>query len=219
MVRAANPRRNRMNRPEVARRFLKISIFVILCLWITSVGLNAKEENTVKNHNKDDHKYFMTTGLMIRKTVEVPAAVDDVWKAWTTTEGVKSFFAVDGSVELAINGDYEMYFDPKQPEGLKGSEGCKVLSFVPGEMFSFTWNAPPTMPNVRKERTWVVLIFKELGPKKTQVYLFHLGWQMGEEWQQALQYFSKAWDVVLARLAYRFQNGPLDWKNPYTPGN
>lgn len=189
-------------------RMIKV-IMSVLCLIIPLLSLNAEQ---------DMKKYFMTTGLMIRKAAEVPASVDDVWKAWTTSEGVKTFFAENARVELAINGDYEIYFDASQPEGLKGSEDCKVLSFVPGEMFSFSWNAPPNMPEVRKERTWVVLLFKNLGPKKTRVYLFHLGWQMGEQWQKALQYFSAAWDVVLARLVYRFQYGPLDWKKPYTPG-
>jgi len=206
-----------MSKKTLAKPSLKIGVCIVLFLIATGLSTYAAKEKKEKTGDTNVNKYYMTTGLMIRKVVEVPASADDVWETWTTTEGVKTFFASDASVELAVNGDYEIYFAPTQPKALKGSEGCKVLSFVPGEMFSFTWNAPPSMPNVRKERTWVVLLFKEVEPKKTRVYLFHLGWQAGEEWQKALQYFSKAWDVVLARLAYRFQNGPLDWKNPYTP--
>lgn len=161
----------------------------------------------------------MTTGLMIRKAVMVPASADEVFDAFTTLEGVKTFFAPDASLELAVHGKYEMYFDPKAPKGQKGGEGNKILSFIPGEMLSFTWNAPPSLPNVRKEQTWVVLTFQPKGPKQTQVNLFHLGWQMGDEWQKAFQYFDKAWEVVLSRLAYRFQKGPIDWKKPFTPGN
>jgi len=162
-------------------------------------------------------KYFLSTGLMLRKVVEVPASPDDVWKAWTTPEGVKSFFAPETSLELAINGDYEMYFDPSAPAGQRGGEGNKVLSFLPGEMLSFTWNAPPSLPNVRKERTWVVIYFQALDAKKTKVSFIHLGWQVGEEWQKALQYFDRAWDIVLGRLQYRFAVGPIDWEKPFTP--
>lgn len=168
---------------------------------------------------KEEKKFFLTTGLMIRKVVDVSASVDDAWQAWTTTEGVTTFFAPQALVELAVGGNYEMYFDPKQPEGQKGSEGCKILSFVPGEMLSFTWSAPPSMPAVRVERTWVVLFFQPLEAKKTRISLVHLGWQVGEEWQKALQYFDKAWELVLGRLQYRFDKGPLDWKNPFTPSN
>ncbi len=164
-----------------------------------------------------EKKLSLSTGLAIRKEVIVPATVDEVWQAWTTQEGVVTFFAPKASVELAVGGDYEMYFDPKQPRGQRGSEDCKILSFVPYEMLSFTWSAPPSMPAVRKERTWVVLFFRSLEEKKTQVTMVHLGWQVGEEWQKALQYFDKAWELVLSRLQYRFQTGPLNWEKPYQP--
>ena len=159
----------------------------------------------------------MTTGLAIRKMVIVPAPVDEVWQVWTTTEGVTTFFAPKAKVELAVGGAYEMFFDPKQPEGLKGSEGCIILSFVPGEMLSFTWNAPPSLPGIRNKHTWVVLYFQALEKDKTKVSLVHLGWRMGEEWQKAIKYFDSAWEVVLGRLQYRFQESPLDWKKPFTP--
>jgi len=163
-------------------------------------------------------KIELTTGLAIRKAVIVPAPIGDVWKAMTTEKGVVTFFAPGAAVELAVGGKYEMYFAPKQPKGQKGGEGNKILSFSPEEMLSFTWNAPPSLPEVRKEKTWVVLTFKPLEAGKTQVSLIHLGWRIGEEWQKALQYFDKAWEVVLGRLQYRFQTGPIDWKKPFTPG-
>lgn len=165
-----------------------------------------------------EDKLFLSTGLIIRKTVDVNAAVDNTWEAWTTDEGVRSFFAPGSRIELAIGGDYELYFDRKGKTGQKGSEGCKILSFLPGEMLSFTWNNPPSIPDIRNEHTWVVLFFQSMEEEKTRVTLVHLGWQAGESWQKALKYFDKAWDLVLGRLQYRFLNGPLDWKNPFTPG-
>lgn len=207
---------------------LRVVWGVLLALVVTGMltGLQGtsygepkvKKKREVKQMTfTKEKKLFMTTGLMIRKAVILPASVDETWQAWTTTEGVTTFFAPEASVELAVGGDYEMYFDPKQPEGLRGSEGCKILSFVPGEMLSFTWNAPPSIPEVRGEHTWVVLTFHALEPKKTQVSLIHLGWQVGEQWQKALQYFDRAWEVVLGRLHYRFQKEPINWKSPFTP--
>lgn len=192
--------------------------FVLVMVTMGLIVLQGDIYGTPKSKKKKKgeqmetgKKLFLTTGLIIRKIVEVPAPVDDVWKAWTTLEGVKTFFAPEASLELAVGGDYEMYFDPKQPKGLRGGEGCKILSFVPGEMLSFTWNAPPSLPEVRKEKTWVVLTFQPLEGNKTRVSLIHLGWQAGEEWQKALKYFDRAWEVVLGRLQYRFQTGPINW--------
>jgi len=199
----------------------RLGLFLLIFSLGTVIFSNALfslPEKKDSNETARGKKLFLTTGLAIRKAVVVPASVDEVWAAWTTEKGVKTFFAPEASVELAIGGNYEMYFAPKQPKGLRGGEGCRILSFVPGEMLSFTWNAPPSLPEVRKEFTWVVLYFKALEGNKTRVSLVHVGWQAGEEWQKALQYFDKAWEVVLGRLQYRFQKGPIDWKKPFTPG-
>ena len=193
-------------------------IAVVVGMTVIPGSLSALPEEPPAGASGMVQKIPFTTGLAIRKAVIVPAPVDTVWDAWTTEKGVITFFAPEASVELAVGGNYEMYFAPDQPKGLRGGEGCKILSFVPGEMLSFTWNAPPSLPQVRKEFTWVVLYFKALENNKTQVSMIHLGWQVGEEWQKALQYFDKAWEVVLGRLQYRFQNQPIDWKNPFTPG-
>jgi uncharacterized protein YndB with AHSA1/START domain len=154
---------------------------------------------------------------VIRKEVAVSAGLDQVWKAWTTLEGITTFFAPEARVELAIGGRYEMLFDLDAPPGSQGSEDCRVLSYLPGEMLSFDWSAPPQFPTVRRERTWVVV---QLGPQPegtTMVRLTHLGWREGDEWERVFAYFTRAWDVVLARLAHRFVVGPIDWENPYRP--
>jgi uncharacterized protein YndB with AHSA1/START domain len=57
--------------------------------------------------------------------VIVQASIDRVWEAWTTVEGVKSFFAPDPTVDLKIGGSYEMYFDLKAAAGFKGGEGLR----------------------------------------------------------------------------------------------
>lgn len=206
------------------RRVLRPAVLAVLVffLWTAFPGAHHSLEASPKKKKKIEdlqapQKLYLTTGLMIRKAVDVAASADDVFKAWTTSEGAVTFFAPKASVELAVGGAYEMVFDRKQKKGLRGSEGCKILSFVPGEFLSFTWNAPPSMPTVRKVHTWLVLHFQPLSPQKTRVSMIHLGWQAGEEWQKALKYFDRAWEVVLGRLQYRFSKGPINWKHPFTP--
>lgn len=146
--------------------------------------------------------------------VKVNASLDEVWEAWTTEEGIKSFLAPACKVDLRPDGAYEVYFNPDASEGERGGEGLRILSIQPMKMFSFTWNAPPTLPNVRGQRTHVILRFipEEDGIRVT---LHHGGWGSDGEWDQAFEYFQKAWnDVVLPRLRYRFEHGPVDWENP-----
>jgi len=155
---------------------------------------------------------------LIQKEVIVSASLDEVWEAWTTLAGVKTFFASKANVELAIGGPYEMFFNLDAPPGSQGGEGLKVLSYLPKEMLSFEWNAPPDFPTLReKELTWVVVQFEPLQSNRVRVKLTHLGWKDGDEWERLYQYFLRAWEIVLGRLVYRFSSGPLDWTNPYTP--
>lgn len=147
--------------------------------------------------------------------ISIPAALSDVWGAWTTEGGAKTFFAPDCKIELQPGGAYEMYFNLDAPAGEKGGEGMIVLAVQSEKMLSFTWNAPPYLPAVRGVMTHVVVYFEKSGPEETLVSLNHDGWGEGGEWDQAFDYFTRAWgEVVLPRLKYRFEEGPIDWEDP-----
>jgi len=150
----------------------------------------------------------------IRDGVTVEATPLEAWEAWTTVEGLQSFLAPKVRMQLRLGGPFEAYFDPEAPKGLRGSEGMKVLSYVPEEMLSFTWTAPPEYPEVRGQKTWVVVQFEQVAPRRMRIALTHLGWREGGQWDDVFHYFTRAWRTVLARLEYRFAVGPVDWRNP-----
>jgi uncharacterized protein YndB with AHSA1/START domain len=137
--------------------------------------------------------------------VVVDAPIDDVWAAWTTEEGIKSFFAPDCSIDLRVDGRYEMYFLQDEEPGRRGGEGVRFLAIQPGKMLSFTWNAPPHLPEVRAQWTHVTLRFFEIDGGRTRVTLHHDGWGDGGQWDEAFAYFERAWlELVLPRLVERF---------------
>jgi uncharacterized protein YndB with AHSA1/START domain len=150
----------------------------------------------------------------IDQRVTVKAPVSEVWKAWTTSEGIKSFFAPDARVELRVGGPFQIYFDPGAKSGLKGADDMVILAFQHERMLSFTWNAPPDLPEARKHRTVVIVRFRPAGDggQLTEVLLHHTGWGDGGEWDQAFDYFSMAWPRVLGGLTKRFTDGPTDWR-------
>lgn len=152
----------------------------------------------------------------ITKEVVVPATRAEVWRAWTTDEGVRTFLAPSSNVKLAIGGPYEIFFAPDAPPGQRGGEDLKVLSYLPMEMLSFDWSFPPSIPSLREAgaRTWVVVTLADAGPGQVRVRLTQLGWQSGGDWDKSYNYFQHAWDIVLGRLEKRFASGPIDWNAP-----
>jgi uncharacterized protein YndB with AHSA1/START domain len=145
----------------------------------------------------------------------VNALPHEVYKAWSTTEGIKTFFAPGGKVELKMFGDYHIYFFPEYPEGSRGAEDEKVISFEENKMISFTWGFPPSLPDLRANQKTVVNIrFSETEDGKTKVHFVQSGFGESEDWQKGYEYFVHAWgNVVLPRLIYRFDVGPVDWNN------
>lgn len=147
----------------------------------------------------------------IELTVTVKAPLAEVWRAWTTSAGVVEFFAPEAQVEARPDGHYTIVMDPYAPPGMKGADDMKVLAVETERLFSFTWNAPPSLPEARRQRTVVILRFAAVA-EGTRLTLTHLGWGEGGEWPKARAYFERAWPRVLANLQTRFETGkPFDW--------
>jgi uncharacterized protein YndB with AHSA1/START domain len=152
---------------------------------------------------------------ILRTEVTVAGPVDAVWAAWTTEEGIKTFFAPGAHIEPRVDGAYEIFFSPAAPPGQRGGEGLRILAFEPPRRLSFTWNAPPNQPYVRAQRTVVTIDLAPVDARHTRLRFTHAGWGEGPEWDAAYAYFDDAWSTfVLPMLVYRFANGPIDWKSP-----
>jgi PTH1 family peptidyl-tRNA hydrolase len=174
-------------------------------LTVVNAGVEAAQQQFHAGEEKPPKE-----ARAVRKSVRVPAPREEVFDAWTTVEGARTFFAPDASIELKPGGAYELYWD-EQP-GDRGSEGCKVLAYRRPQFLVFSWNAPPEIPTLRKKRakTRVEVRLEEAGDE-TEVTLTQSGWGKGADWDECFHYFERAWALVLSRLKARFQSGPIDW--------
>jgi uncharacterized protein YndB with AHSA1/START domain len=137
---------------------------------------------------------------LVKETV-VDTAPGEVWGAWTSNEGIAAWWGpASSNIDLRIGGPFELLFSLDPPEGERGSEGCRILAYVPGESLSFTWNAPPHLP-LRSANTWVVLSFAAFDDVRTTVRLVHTGFLDGADWDDYMDYFDGAWESVLGLLS------------------
>jgi uncharacterized protein YndB with AHSA1/START domain len=145
----------------------------------------------------------------IKLEIVLNAPVERVWRAWTTRDGIRSFFAPDCDIDLRVLGKYDILFAPGAPVGLRGAENNLILAIQERKLLSFTWDAPPIFPNIRKQRTSVVIRLTQLDQKTTKLALTQSGWGDGEEWDKVYDYFVIAWgDVVLPFLKHSLDSGP-----------
>lgn len=178
--------------------------------WRASADARWQRQGAAEGHRAAvDPARFVAAGdelrsLVKQATIPAPAAV--VWAAWTDAEAWGRLWGAPsrGNFDLAVGGAYEWLFD-----GEIGGNGDQVLSWIPGRMLSFSWNAPPSQPHTRLARTWVVVELEPDGDGATQVRLTHLGFGDGPEWDQTYAYFDSAWERVLTLMAAKL-GAPAD---------
>jgi uncharacterized protein YndB with AHSA1/START domain len=138
--------------------------------------------------------------------VEVPASLDDVWKAFTTAEGMTTWVSPEAEVELREGGKWLAKFGNAAPGG------GTILKFTPLKEITIAAMAPESFPTVRRERTTAVFSFTVIDKGNTRVHLTQTGWKEGEEWTKAFDYLAGGNAILLNMLRNRFVSGPIDWK-------
>jgi len=137
--------------------------------------------------------------------VIVPAKVDQVWRAFTTQEGLQEWLWRDCTVDLRPGGEWSVHY----PGATSG--GGSIVSFEPLRSITFRALAPERFPEVRKQRTMAEFRFEAV-ESGTRVTLLQTGWKQGKEWDDAYDYLAGGNAQLLNQLLTRFQKGPVSWK-------
>lgn len=136
--------------------------------------------------------------------VTIPATRSEVWKAFSTSEGLSTWLAPQGVVVLKPGGEWTAKF----PGGSTG--GGTILSFSPQQEMTLAAMAPDQFPTVRADRTTARFQFIAKGDS-TIVRLTQTGWKRGDEWDKAYDYLAEGNRQLLETLRTRFISGPIDW--------
>jgi len=186
-----------------------IAILTGISLYILQ-SLHADSADLMKG------KITTTHTIELEKIVNAPPR--EVFKLWTSADGVKKFFAPDAHIGTRPGDEYTILFFPKEdPEGLvHGTKGARILELVPDKKLAFEWvtfagdnlkgrNAPPyASPEIRNQDplpTWVEMTFEEVPGARTRIVFRHYGFKDGELWEQSQAWFTRAWSMVLDQLA------------------
>lgn len=147
--------------------------------------------------------------------VIVNARVNEVWDAWTTTEGVKSWCTPVAEIELKIGGKWYTNYAVGAKIGDPGSIYNSVLGYLPMEMLSLKIKLNESFPEtVRKqdENLSYILRFHELSNNQVKVIGSMIGWKQGKEWDEAYEKFDWGNTYTFEQLYRRFKEGPVNWE-------
>ena len=136
--------------------------------------------------------------------VTIPAPRAEVWKAFSTSEGLATWLAPVTTVDLRPGGAWTA--------GFQGSStgGGTIIDFIPERELTLSAMAPEKFPTVRAQRTTARFEFRDEG-NSTVVRLVQTGWRQGREWDEAYEYLASGNAQLLDALRARFITGPIDW--------
>ncbi len=160
------------------------------------------------------------TGRALNFEATLNLSPPEVFLLWSTSAGVKKFFAPDAKVDPAFGGRYEIIFDPESdPDGKSaGTHGARILRYEKDKALAFEWTMPPFAPelNTKPLPTWIELQFEAVAGHsgKTRISIAHYGFGNGENWDKSYKFFrDSSWPAVVKRLK-QYCNDKIDpWKS------
>lgn len=145
----------------------------------------------------------------IKHEITINTSKEIVWWAWTLCDRVAQWFAPSANVEAKLDGAYELFFIPNNPDQMS-TKGCKITQFDPQTKLSFTWKGPDdfaSLMNHDEALTTVQVTLSEEGEECTKVTIEHTGWGDGPEWEKAIAWHQMAWNQVLNSLKSSIESG------------
>jgi len=144
-------------------------------------------------------------GGIIYQSAHLRCAVHRAFEMFTVNEQVQSWLAPSANIEAEEGGRYELFWDLEDREH-DSTMGCGVTAIEKDRMLSFEWKGPRQFEHFMNDAdplTHVVVFFLpccegSAGP--TEVHLVHSSWRSSPEWEEARQWFERAWRVALEGL-------------------
>ena len=136
----------------------------------------------------------------------VPAPLADVWAAWTTSDGLRSWLAPHATIDLRVGGLMRTNYNAQGTLGDAQTIENVILSFEPERMLSIRVAKAPAntpFPNTIGEM-WTVLYFDAEGADRTKVRVVGLGFSGSAESHQMREFFKRGNVTTLDQLERHF---------------
>ena len=149
----------------------------------------------------------------IQLSAVIPAPAAEVYKAFTTTEGFRSWAVPVTRDDLRIGGMMESSYDAKAALGDPNNIKNEIVAYVPDRLLVIrNHQAPAGFADPELfGKTVTVMEFQPAGPSATKVVITNAGYGKGPRWDTLYGHFEWGDAYMLAELKRRFEQGPVDW--------
>ncbi len=156
--------------------------------------------NKVNLSPEPDMDHIEVSPLIHEGIVDAP--LSEVWKAWSSSEGLRLWMAPHAEIDLRVGGLMRANYNPDGQLGDAGTIVNTVLSFDPERMISIkVQQAPEGFPfSDAVSKMWSVIYFNAVNGNRTIVREVSLGFDHSEESQRMRAFFDEGNATTLYQL-------------------
>ncbi len=150
---------------------------------------------------------------VMQLSILVPAPRSEVWTAFTTSAGYRTWATPLAFVDLKVDGVIETNYSPEAKLGSPDNIKNQITAYLPERLLVLrNIQAPSGFPGAAEfGQTAVVIELASPSPQTTQVTLSAVGYRSGPVFDNLYRQFEWANAYSLAELKARFVSGPIDW--------
>jgi len=136
----------------------------------------------------------------------INAPVQEVWRLWTTGEGMQSWMAARADIDLRVGGLMRTRYADDGPLGDDKTIVNRILSFERERMLSIQVQTPPADFPWKQAvgDMWTVIYFQPLEPGMTNVRVVGMGFGNDEDSRKMREHFARGNAWTLERLQKKF---------------
>jgi len=187
---------------------------LLMMMLASSPGEPNKNYPTI-----EDTSYVENNGdRVIRLSVVVAAASDEIWRAFTTADGWKGFAVAFAEMEMKVGGIIETSYNPKAHAGDPDNIKNEIVAYVPGRMMAIRCVQAPRDFKHKQEFFSTATVFEIMPAEKqtTRILVTAVGYRPGEAFDDLFKKFRWGDAYTLEKLRARFAkpatNSPLNSK-------
>ena len=144
---------------------------------------------------------------VLQLSIVVPANVREVWKLFTTDEGLKKWIAPVAKIDMKMGGSIRTNYDQTKTVDDSTSIKLDIINYIEYEMLTLKVNLNNSFPAEAKredKNLQEIIQFIRVDDNKTKIISTMVGWGQGSQWDKAYSFFEKGNDWTYKEILKLF---------------
>lgn len=183
-----------------------INIFVCCLVLITTHAQSEKQQSRITSRIDSSNK----NERVLIQEFRVNVALDRVWEAYTTKQGLESWAVPLVEIDWKVGGLIQSNYNSKGKIGDKTTIVNHIINYVPHKLITLQAELSPHFPDFMQTDAkdfYNVIYFSKIDDKHTKVESYGIGYKNTEEYESLLDFFISANEQSYLNLIKYLEQG------------